>query len=87
MVNPMIHVRLYVPTDRAFVLGLAPRLLIGMPPWRDQQRWLATVEGWIKASLFSALLKRFNVMDAALYLGVAKLLMGLLARDVGKFGV
>ena len=36
----MIHVRPYVADDRTFVLSLAPRLLIGMPPWRDPQLWL-----------------------------------------------
>src|SRR5690242_19042250 len=47
----MIRVRPYHPGDRAFVLGLAPRLTIGMPPWRDPQRCLAAVEGWIAGSI------------------------------------
>ena len=47
----MIHIRPYQPDDRAFVLGLAPRLTIGMPPWRDPQRCLAAVEGWISGSI------------------------------------
>jgi GNAT superfamily N-acetyltransferase len=47
----MIHVRAFVPEDRAFVLSLAPRLLIGMPPWRDPQLWLTTFRGWITASI------------------------------------
>jgi len=47
----MLRVRPYVPTDRAFVLSLAPRLTIGMPPWRDPQLWLSAVEGWITGSI------------------------------------
>lgn len=39
----MISVRPYSPDDDAFVLGLAPRLTIGMPPWRDQQKCAAAV--------------------------------------------
>jgi len=31
----MLRVRPYVPDDRASVLSLAPRLAIGMQPWRD----------------------------------------------------
>jgi GNAT superfamily N-acetyltransferase len=47
----MLRVRPYVPTDRAFVFSLAPRLTIGMPSWRDRQLWLSAVEGWITASI------------------------------------
>jgi GNAT superfamily N-acetyltransferase len=47
----MIHVRSYQPNDQAFVLSLAPRLIIGMPPWRDPQRCLAAVQGWITGSI------------------------------------
>jgi GNAT superfamily N-acetyltransferase len=47
----MVRVRPYVPADRAFVLGLAPRLAIGMQPWRNLERWLATVEGWVTESI------------------------------------
>ena len=47
----MLLVRPYVSTDRAFVLSLAPRLAIGMPPWRDRLLWLSAVEGWISRSL------------------------------------
>jgi len=43
----MIHVRPYVSDDRTFVLSLAPRLLIGMPPWRDPQLWLSAFQNWI----------------------------------------
>jgi ribosomal protein S18 acetylase RimI-like enzyme len=47
----MLRVRPYVPTDRAFVLSLAPRLAIGIQHWRDLQLWLTTVEGWLNESI------------------------------------
>ena len=47
----MIRVRPYVHTDREFVLGLAPRLAIGIPSWRDPQKMIATVQGWITESI------------------------------------
>ncbi|GHO49718.1 GNAT family N-acetyltransferase [Ktedonospora formicarum] len=47
----MIHVRPYVETDREFVLGLSPRLTIGMPAWRDRETWLATFQNWITGSI------------------------------------
>ena len=47
----MIHIRSYMPDDRAFVLGLAPRLLIGMPPWRDPHQWLTAFQNWITTSI------------------------------------
>src|ERR1043166_732869 len=47
----MVHVRPYVSNDRAFVLSLAPRLAIGMQPWRDLTLWLKAVEGWLTESM------------------------------------
>ncbi len=47
----MLRVRPYVPSDRAFVLSLAPRLSIGMQPWRDLKLWLMTVESWLTESI------------------------------------
>jgi len=47
----MIRVRPYAPTDREFLLSLAPRLTIGMPPWRDPRLCLAAVQGWINGSI------------------------------------
>ncbi|MBN1812185.1 MAG: GNAT family N-acetyltransferase [Anaerolineae bacterium] len=47
----MIRVRPYVPGDHAFVLGLSPRLTIGVQPWRDLELWLKTVEGWLTESI------------------------------------
>ena len=47
----MLRGRQYIPTDRTFVLNLAPRLAIGMQPWRDLQLWLTTVESWLTESI------------------------------------
>jgi len=47
----VLRVRQYVPADREFVLSLAPRLAIGIPPWRDPQKMIATVQGWITESI------------------------------------
>jgi len=47
----MLRVRSYTPDDRSFVLSLAPRLAIGMRPWRDPTLWLATVETWLTESI------------------------------------
>ncbi|MEO8971682.1 MAG: hypothetical protein ABI406_08800 [Ktedonobacteraceae bacterium] len=47
----MIRVRPYVPDDREFVLSLAPRLAIGIPPWRDPQKMIATAQGWITGNI------------------------------------
>ena len=44
-----IRVRPYKPGDEAFVLSLAPRLLIGIPPWRSAERWLESVQQWLTA--------------------------------------
>jgi GNAT superfamily N-acetyltransferase len=47
----MIRVRSYSPDDYDFVLGLAPRLAIGMQPWRNLEIWLKTVEEWLTESI------------------------------------
>jgi GNAT superfamily N-acetyltransferase len=47
----MIRVRPYVPADREFVFSLAPRLAIGIPPWRDPQKMIVTAQGWISGSI------------------------------------
>ena len=47
----MLQVRPYLPTYRDFVLSLAPRLAIGMQPWRDLGLWLKTVESWLTESI------------------------------------
>lgn len=47
----MVHVRPYTSADRTFILSLAPRLAIGMQPWRDSTLWLKTVEEWLNESI------------------------------------
>ena len=47
----MIRVRPYASSDREFVLSLAPRLAIGIPPWRDPQKMIETAQGWITESI------------------------------------
>jgi ribosomal protein S18 acetylase RimI-like enzyme len=47
----VIRTRLYDATDREFILGLAPRLAIGIPHWRDPQKMIVTAEGWIAGSI------------------------------------
>ncbi len=47
----MIRVRPYASSDREFVLSLAPRLAIGIPPWRDRQKMIETAQGWITESI------------------------------------
>jgi GNAT superfamily N-acetyltransferase len=47
----MLRVRPYVSADREFVLSLAPRLAIGIPPWRDTQKMIMTAQGWITESI------------------------------------
>ncbi|MEW6404493.1 MAG: GNAT family N-acetyltransferase [Chloroflexota bacterium] len=47
----MIRIRPYLPDDREFVFSLAPRLTIGMQPWRDHQLCLTAVQSWINESI------------------------------------
>jgi ribosomal protein S18 acetylase RimI-like enzyme len=47
----MIRVRPYVPADEEFLLSLAPRLTIGIPPWRDREQWIRTAQGWIRGGI------------------------------------
>jgi len=47
----MIHVRPYLPDDRAFVLSLAPRLIIGLPPWRDPKLCISAFQDWISVAI------------------------------------
>jgi GNAT superfamily N-acetyltransferase len=46
-----IHIRLYDPADREFVLSLAPRLAIGIPPWRATEQMTVTAQNWITGSI------------------------------------
>lgn len=45
------RIRLATPADRAFLEQLAPRLTIGIPPWRDSAAMLTTMRGWLLANL------------------------------------
>jgi ribosomal protein S18 acetylase RimI-like enzyme len=47
----MVRVRLYASSDREFLLELAPRLAIGMPPWLDPARMVSTAQMWIVGSI------------------------------------
>jgi ribosomal protein S18 acetylase RimI-like enzyme len=47
----VIRVRLYISTDREFILSLAPRLAIGIPSWRDPQKMIVAAQGWITGSI------------------------------------
>jgi GNAT superfamily N-acetyltransferase len=47
----VIRVRPYIPSDREFVLSLAPRLAIGIPSWRDPQKMIVSAQGWITGSI------------------------------------
>jgi ribosomal protein S18 acetylase RimI-like enzyme len=46
-----IQVRAFAPADRQSVLDLAPRLTVGMAPWRDSAASLAAARGWVESSL------------------------------------
>src|ERR1043165_3842204 len=46
-----LRVRPFTPDDEEFVLSLAPRLVIGISPWRSQERMLATAQGWLNGSM------------------------------------
>ncbi len=50
----MAGIRAYVEGDRASVMALADRLTAGAPPWRDRERWLAVVRGWVAESIDAA---------------------------------
>lgn len=47
-------VRLARPEDRPNLLGLSPRLTIGIAPWRDPAKTAIAAQGWIESSLASA---------------------------------
>lgn len=46
-----LTIRPYVPADRGAVLALAPRLTIGIAPWRDAGAFLDAARGWIDGSI------------------------------------
>lgn len=49
--NTQWRIRLATAADRAFLEQLAPRLTIGIPPWRSRAAMLATVRGWLLENL------------------------------------
>ncbi len=48
---PDVCVRLATPADRDFLIRMAPRLLAGYAPWRDADRMLSTMEGFLIENL------------------------------------
>jgi GNAT superfamily N-acetyltransferase len=48
---PRWRIRPATEADRAFLDDLAPRLTIGIPPWRDPEAMLATVRRWLADGL------------------------------------
>jgi ribosomal protein S18 acetylase RimI-like enzyme len=49
-----ITIRTGTDADREAVLALAPRLLVGVAPWRDQAEALAAGRRWLEGSLAAA---------------------------------
>jgi GNAT superfamily N-acetyltransferase len=45
------RIRTATAADRSFLELLAPRLTIGIPPWRSREAMLATVRGWLLENL------------------------------------
>jgi len=50
----MTLLRAYEHDDHDSVMALADRLTAGAAPWRDRDRWLAVVRGWVAESLAAA---------------------------------
>ncbi|MDP9362833.1 MAG: hypothetical protein M3Q10_01160, partial [Chloroflexota bacterium] len=46
-----VQVRSFAPRDRAAVLGLAPRLVVGIAPWRSREGMLAAARRWLAGSI------------------------------------
>lgn len=46
-----VHIRPFVAQDTSFIMDLAPRLTIGMALWRDPEKKLAAVQGWLEGSI------------------------------------
>lgn len=45
------RIRQAAAADRAFLEGIAPRLAIGIPPWRSYEAMMATARRWLLESL------------------------------------
>ena len=59
-------IRPAVPDDHTALLGLSPRLTIGVAPWRDSKKVADAVRGWITSSLASARQEGHAVLVALL---------------------
>lgn len=46
-----IRVRPYISSDQSFIFGLAPRLLEGTSSWRDAEKMLTAIYGWLTNSI------------------------------------
>jgi len=46
-----VHIRLYRPVDSDAVMALAPRLAIGVAPWRNTSAVANAVQSWVRESL------------------------------------
>lgn len=44
-------VRMYRPEDRRAVVDLAPRLTVGVAPWRDRESVGSSIHGWVVGSV------------------------------------
>ncbi len=65
MSTESIAIRTGTDTDREAVLALAPRLAIGVAPWRDQAEALAAGRRWLEGSLAAAARGEGTVFVAA----------------------
>lgn len=50
----VLTIRAYGPADYEAVVSPADRLATGRPAWRDHDRWLAAVRGWVSGSVQTA---------------------------------
>lgn len=48
---PVVRIRPFEAGDREAVLALAPRLVVGIAPWRDPVGMLAAARRWIEGSI------------------------------------
>ncbi len=63
-----VRVRPFDPTDRDALLALAPRLLIGMAPWREPDKMLVFMRDAIATALDAAI--DANRADTAVFVAV-----------------
>lgn len=51
---PRVSIRPFAAADRDSILALAPRLTVGIAPWRDPELFLAAASRWIEESITGA---------------------------------